>query len=88
MIDISDISHLLALPEYRISREFQTEFNWDKDLPDQLPISLGEHVNAKTNGDINLIYVDGTYVAINTSSRDIALARPIIYSSSSGGATW
>ncbi len=66
----TDISHLLALPEYQISREFQTEFNWDKDLPDQLPISLGEHVNAKTNGDINLIYVDGTYVAINTSSRD------------------
>ncbi|GEM_PF-5189648 len=66
----TDISHLLALPEYQLSREFQAEFRWDKELPDKLPVKLGEHVEVKTNGDINLIFVDGSFTAINTSSRD------------------
>ena len=41
----------------------------DEEAVGQLPIYLGEDVTVKSNGELNIIFINGTRVGINTSGR-------------------
>ncbi|MCR5148891.1 MAG: hypothetical protein K6C35_07985 [Eubacterium sp.] len=65
----TDITALLRYSESKIAAETKTNFIVDVNGSEKLPIGLGDHYTVKTDGDLNLIYVNRRLVGINTSSR-------------------
>lgn len=68
-----DISYLFIQPENVISRELGTTFHEDETLVEQIPVYTNEKVTVKTDGDLNIVYINGQKVGFNTYSRKYAI---------------
>ncbi len=64
-----EVARLLRKNEYELAKETKTSFFLDEEAVGQLPIYLGEDVTVKSNGELNIIFINGTRVGINTSGR-------------------
>jgi hypothetical protein len=64
-----DITHLLRLPEYKIHAETHTVFSFGDEASTPLPFDLGGGVKVRTDGSLNIIYINNRQVGINTSDR-------------------
>ena len=64
-----EISDLLRLQENTIAEELGTEFESNPELGKRLSANSKYHITVKTDGELNLIYLDGKLTGINTSGR-------------------
>ena len=64
-----DITYLLKYPEYKIHAETNTIFSFGDEDSTPLPLDLGGGVKVRTDGRLNIIYINNHQVGINTSDR-------------------
>ena len=64
-----DVTTLLRMTEFKIAQNTETTFHEDNSILAELPFTLGENVTVHTNGTLNIIYIDGRKIGVNTSSR-------------------
>ncbi len=72
MIDTNgeEISYLFNRPDDLLAREMNTEFTDDIKLGDSMPVFTSGQVTAKTDGELNIVYVNNERVGFNTTGRD------------------
>lgn len=64
-----ECSMLLDMPEQHISNQLSTKFrDYDKTV-DGLPLYKGKSLTMRTDGELNIIYVSGKQIGVNTTGR-------------------
>ena len=64
-----DVSRVLSLSEYDISKKLDTSFNENDYLVKKMPHLNEAEVKVHTDGDLNIIYVNGRQLGVNTTGR-------------------
>ena len=64
-----DVSLLIDMPEQHIAKQLNTKFRDYEDSVDGLPLYKGKSVTMRTDGDLNIIYVSGKQIGVNTTGR-------------------
>ena len=64
-----EISSVVSYSEARLAKKYGTTFAEDESLVSEVPHLKEAEVKVHTNGDLNVIYVNGTQLGLNTSSR-------------------
>ena len=65
----NDLAPYLDKPETTIARELNTSFTLDAKLTSKLSQTSGKQVIVRSDGELNIIYVNGEQIGINTSGR-------------------
>lgn len=65
----NDLAPYLDKPETTIARELNTSFTLDAKLTSKLSQTSGKQVIVRSDGELNIIYVDGEQIGVNTSGR-------------------
>ncbi len=64
-----DVTHLLRLSPNQISEETHSIFKFEDEYAEHLPVYLGSNIRVVSDGRLNVIYINGRQVGINTSDR-------------------
>ncbi len=64
-----EISYILDKPDDYIVRELDTSFEDDLELADKMPIYTSGRVTVKTDGELNIIYLNNRRIGFNTTGR-------------------
>ena len=64
-----DVTYLLRYPEYKIHAETHTAFSFGDEAATPLPFDLGGGVKVRTDGRLNIIYLNNRQIGINTADR-------------------
>ena len=64
-----EISYILDKPDDYIVRELDTSFEDDLKLADKMPIYTSGRVSVKTDGELNIIYLNNRRIGFNTTGR-------------------
>lgn len=65
-----EISYVFVYPDNVISSELDTTFHDDPTLVKQIPIYTDDSVKVKTDGELNIIYINNQRVGFNTYGRE------------------
>lgn len=64
-----DVTSLLKSSETNIEKSLGSTFEYDDELAKQIPIYAEGNQRIKTDGDLNIIYLNGIKIGMNTTSR-------------------
>ena len=64
-----ECSMLLDMPEQHISNQLNTEFRDYDETVDGIPLYKGKSLTMRTDGELNIIYVNGKQIGVNTTGR-------------------
>ncbi len=65
----NEMSAFLNLPESSIETELNTTFTLEPNLTSALSQKSGSHIIVRSDGELNIIYMEGDRVGVNTSGR-------------------
>ena len=65
-----EISWVFDMPDNLIALKLDTKFKKDTDIVDSIPIYSNDRVTVKSDGNLNIVYVENKRIGFNTQSRD------------------
>ncbi len=64
-----EISYIMSMSDEYIAKELGTSFKEDASMLEKIPIFTSGKVTVKTDGELNIIYLDNQRIGFNTTSR-------------------
>ncbi len=64
-----EISRYINMPEQQMAKNLETKFTDNCEDIDKIPIYTNEHVKVRSDGDLDIIYINGKQVGVSTTTR-------------------